>query len=161
MTFQRWNPWSDKFCDHDLHSFLTTKQYWCMGTRQFFSFATKTTLLRNRASVSRFFFKSRSLNGVATTNKFIMQKTKNLWPEHIVVAAVLLRNAIKSLTLWHLAYTVPKDMTWNVAGKTWYYAEYFMKYHVFLFISCYIAEIWIAFLTGYLSHGVFNLNFIR
>ena len=36
------------------------------------------------------------------------------------------------------------DITWNVAGKTLYYAEYFMYYHVFLYISCYIAEIWIA-----------------
>ena len=88
--------------------FLFDNKTILMGTRQFFSFATKTTRLRNRTSVSRFFFKSRSLNGVATTNKFIMQKTKNLWPEHIV--AVLLRNAIKSLTLWHLAYTVPKEI---------------------------------------------------
>ena len=38
-----------------------------------------------------------------------------------------------------------RDITWNVAWKTWYYAEYF-KY-VFHYISCYIAEIWISFLT--------------
>ena len=41
-----------------------------------------------------------------------------------------------------------RDITWNVAGKTWYYAEYFMKYHVFCYISCYSAEIWITFRTG-------------
>ena len=34
-----------------------------------------------------------------------------------------------------------------IAGKTWCNAEYFMKYQVFHYILCYIAEIWIAFLT--------------
>ena len=29
-----------------------------------------------------------------------------------------------------------------------YNPEYFMKYQVFLYISCYIVEIWIVFLTG-------------
>ena len=40
-----------------------------------------------------------------------------------------------------------RDITWNAAGKTWYYAEYFIYYYVFLYISCYIKENWIAFLT--------------
>ena len=43
-------------------------------------------------------------------------------------------------------YTVPKvtifrDIRRNVAGKTRYYAEYFMQYLVFLYNSCYNAEI--------------------
>ena len=52
--------------------------------------------------------------------------------------------------------TVPKVidfLRYNMkcsAGKTWYYAEYFMWYHVFLYISCYIAKIWITFRTGWL-----------
>ena len=50
----------------------------------------------------------------------------------------------------HLYYTLSQrksifsDITWNVVGLTWYYAEYFMQYHVFHYILCYIAEIWIT-----------------
>ena len=39
-----------------------------------------------------------------------------------------------------------RDITWNGAGKTWYY-EIFHVAQAFLYISCYIAEILIAFLT--------------
>ena len=37
----------------------------------------------------------------------------------------------------------------NVAWNTWYHAEYFMKYFVFLYISCFIGEILITFWTVY------------
>ena len=40
-----------------------------------------------------------------------------------------------------------RDITWTVAGKMWYNTECFMPYHVFLYISYYIAEFFIAFLT--------------
>ena len=38
-----------------------------------------------------------------------------------------------------------------------YYAENFMQYKVFLYILCFIAEIWIAFSTVYLPHVIFVL----
>ena len=44
-----------------------------------------------------------------------------------------------------------RDITRNVADTTWYYAEYFMWYHVFHYISCYITEILITFRTGHPS----------
>ena len=53
-----------------------------LGTQQFFSFATVTTRHRNRALGTRKFkkkFKSRCLDGVATTNIVILQKKSTLW----------------------------------------------------------------------------------
>ena len=49
-------------------------------------------------------------------------------------------------------HTVPKETDFprynmKCSGKKRYYAEYFMQYHVFHYISCYNAEIWITFRT--------------
>ena len=60
-------------------------------------------------------------------------------------------------------YTVPKEIhfpPYNMkcsGEKVILYAEYFMKYNVFHYMSCYIADIWITFRTVYSVHPEDNI----
>ena len=85
-------------------------------------------------------------------NKLYSPNHPTFHSEEMLVNWVRGRECFVSLSILHC----PKEnrlsaiyVTWSVVGKTWYYAEYFMWYHFFLYISCYIAEIWITFLTVY------------
>ena len=62
----------------------------------------------------------------------------------------LASSIVRTFTKYFNIYSITvRDITWNVAGKMRYYAEYFLKYRVFHYISCYFAEIWITFRTVY------------
>ena len=75
--------------------------------------------------------------------------TIHIWPQRLGYNNVWSwrdTNFIRGNNCLHIRTTLSqkksifRDITWNVVGKTWYYAEYFRLYNVFHYISCYIAE---------------------
>ena len=66
---------------------------------------------------------------------------------HLKIINVICIHCPKGSRFSEILYIHIHTVTRNVVGKTRYYAEYVVKYIIFLFTSWYISEIWISIRT--------------